>query len=321
MARLNKAAACVAAALLCAPALPALAADEPAPPGLAAGVAPYAAGTGWTLRLPKPEKVIYRGIASFDEAGSGAGGMLYPAPNAVGFLAAVLTHSLLVGSAKDQQKTKLQQEADKVLEPYQPVLGEYLQKDLMQRGLQLVAAGGNRRLVDADAAPAADWLIDSTPVFSLTRDQSTIVLENVIAVYAPSLPSAPAYQNVIRVVSKPRTESDLVAFWTANQGEKLKDESAGLLAQSLDIALGEVSAAPGQQAVPQKTYRYQEGSAEKMERGQLVSERCGRTVIRTLRGWLMSIPSKRPAEESCGQQAAQGGASPAVTAPAAATGS
>jgi len=314
MAARKTAAACAVAALLCAAVAPACA-QEDTKPALAAGGKPFAKDASWTLRLPKQDKVIYKGIASFDDAGSGAGAMMYPAPNPAGFLVAVLAHGLLVGSAKDAQKTKLQQEADQVLVPYRPVLDDYLQQDLMQRGLQLVSTGGARKLVDASATPASEWLVDSTPVFSLTKDQSTVVLENVVSIYAPDLPAAPAYQNVIRVVSQPKADADLVGFWSANQGEKLKAESAGLLAQSLDIALAEVSAQAAQPA-PARTYRYQEGAVERMERGQLVSERCGRAVIRTLRGWLMSIPSKRPAEEGCAPATAQG-----VNAPAAATGS
>lgn len=46
---------------------------------------------------------------------------------------------------------------------------------------------------------------------------------------------------------------------------------------------------------PFRTIRYVEGTAEKMERAQLVSEHCGRLVIKTLRGSLMSVPVKASA--------------------------
>jgi hypothetical protein len=41
-----------------------------------------------------------------------------------------------------------------------------------------------------------------------------------------------------------------------------------------------------------RTVRYQEGGAEKIERAQVLEQQCGRTVLRTLRGWLLSVPAQ-----------------------------
>jgi hypothetical protein len=46
---------------------------------------------------------------------------------------------------------------------------------------------------------------------------------------------------------------------------------------------------------PFRTIRYLEGTAEKMERAQLINEHCGRLLIKTLRGSLMSVPAKASA--------------------------
>ncbi|UUZ52375.1 hypothetical protein LP419_22905 [Massilia sp. H-1] len=62
-----------------------------------------------------------------------------------------------------------------------------------------------------------------------------------------------------------------------------------MFAQSLDIALADVQATPGT-AAPFKTVRFTEGGAERMERAQVLSEKCGQIVLRTLRGNLMSVP-------------------------------
>ena len=66
------------------------------------------------LRLPKDEKVTFRGSVNYDNAGAGTLGMLYPAPNAVGFLAGLITHGILLQSTKKNQKDKLQEAADSV---------------------------------------------------------------------------------------------------------------------------------------------------------------------------------------------------------------
>lgn len=254
---------------------------------------PIAKETNWSLRLPKEDKVAYKGLVNFDAAGTGSAAMLYPAPNALGFLAAVFTHGAIVESQKKTQKDKLQDEANKVLSPYEPVLKDYSHKELMQRGLAKTTAGGGKKLLAFSDNPGADWLIESIPIFSMTQDQRAIVLENAISLYPPNA-TAPAYQNAVRVVSQTRDGADLIKFWSANGGEKLKEESASLFAHSLDIVLAEASA-PSKDGA-QKTFRYLEGNTEKMERAQLISEHCDRAVIKTLRGWLMSIPVRRTSE-------------------------
>src|SRR6266853_2564941 len=249
--------------------------------------------SSWSLRLPKDDKVVYRGVVSFDEAGVGNRQIMYPAPNAVGLLAAVLTHGAIGGSMKDSQKDKLQEADDKVLLPYESVLGSYKHQELMRRGLQKTLMGGSKKLVEFSEKPGADWFIESAPVFSITQDQTTIILDISISVYAPNAPSAAAYQNAVRVVSLAKDGADLASFWTANDGEKLKEESASLMAESLDIILSEMASGSSKEGNPYKTVRYFEGKTEKMERGQLISERCGRVLIKTLRGGLMSVPARR----------------------------
>lgn len=217
--------------------------------------------------------------------------MLYPAPNAIGLFAAVLTRGLLVESAKQDQKKKFQSEADKVLLPYLETLSQYTSKDLMRRGLEMTSIGGHKELLDEKAAPQGEWLISSVPLFSFTQDQRAIVLDNVVSIAKSAMPEVPAFQGAIRVVSPAKRDDDLAKFWTANQGERLKSETAGLFAESLDIALAEVVGSFEKAASNFRTVRYFEGDTEKIERAQIVSERCDRLVLRTLRGSLMSVPA------------------------------
>lgn len=254
--------------------------------------------SSWALRLPKEDKVVYRGEVSLDEAGMGTTQMLYPAPNAVGFLAAVFTHGALVESEKKNQKERLQNEADKVLTPYEAVLSTYTYKELMQEGLQKTSTGGRKKLAEYTEKPGAEWLIECAPVFLITQDQSAIILENSISIYAPEATSTAVYRNIVKVISETREEKKLPDFWTANQGEKLKDESANLFAQSIDMAINDMANGSRENDNAQKTFRYLEGHAKKFERGQLVSEQCNRIVIKNLRGWLMSIPATPSASTS-----------------------
>jgi hypothetical protein len=247
------------------------------------------------LRLPKADTITYQGVVSHDAGGMDSAQIVYPAADLVSFLAAVITHGVIVESVKKGKKSKLQEAADQVLTPYQEVLAGFRPAELLQRGLGKCFSRSRMKLVDVSEKPSGGWTIETAPAFAMTQDRSAIVLDNLILIYAADAPSGASYRNVVRVISKTRTESDLIDFWNADQGEKLKEESANLFAESLEMALAEVSGEPIENKNPYRTVRYYQGRTEKMERSQLVSENCERKVLKTLRGWLMSVPSMQPA--------------------------
>lgn len=265
-----------------------------------------ASDTKWSLRLPQEDgPVVYRGSVSFDEAGTSTSPILYPAPNVGGFLAAVVTHALLVDSTKKTQKENLQRAANQVLSPYKMVLDNFKYRDLMQRAVKKTSA--TARLIEGPVTPGQEMVVESDSSFTLTQDQKAIILENGITVHLPGAAPESAYHSIIRVVSAAQDAADLPAFWTAGDGEKIKDESAELVAKSLEIAFHDM--ATGAASIPAfRTIRYQEGATEKIERAQVLSNQCDRMLIRTLRGQLMSVPASRlavsiSAGDGCGTDA------------------
>jgi len=257
-----------------------------------------AAPPAWWLRLPKDEKVAFRGVVNFDQAGVGNNSFLYPAPNAVGLLVAVLTHAAIVDSAKNSQKQKLQEKADQVLAPYQGILADYRHAELMKRGLEKTTTAADKHLVGSQEQPGPGWTVDSTPVFSMTQDQTAIVLDNTIAIVGAGGKDA-SFQGTVRIVSAPLAGADRAGLWTANGGEKLKEESSSLFAESLDIAARHAGGGLEGKGV-QRTFRYFEGGTERMERAELLADLCSRLVLKTLRGDIMSVPARRPADaEPC----------------------
>lgn len=249
--------------------------------------------TEWGLRLPAEENVLYQGVSSFDQVGVGGSSFLYPAPNAIGLLAAIVAHGIVVGTARSSQKTKIQEEADKILLPYRGVLDGFRYRELMQNALARIPNGATARLVEPAVSQGRELLVESVPVFSMTQDQFALVVDNLVVISAPDAAPESAYRNAIRVVAAAHEEADPVSFWSAGNGGKIKDESARLLADSLNIALADYVAGPKQDELPYRTIRYREGSLEKMERAQVLSQACDRLLIRTLRGALMSVPVTR----------------------------
>ncbi len=249
------------------------------------------AGAPWALRVPEADRVAFKGVLTTDAAGGGPGFMLYPAPSAIVLAAGLLTHGLLNAGARSRERTKLEEQADKVLEPYQATLGQYKYPQLMAQAVGLVTAGGAGRLAGATEAFGIEAIgLDSVPVYSLTQDQTALVLDLPVNIFVAGNLSAPAYTNAIRVVSPAITAKDATAAWLAQEGKALKDESARVLARAIDLALrdqrGELVLAND----AQKTVRYMQGSGERMERAQVITVNCDVVLLRTLRGGLMAVP-------------------------------
>lgn len=286
---------CQAQTVAEAPAVP-LSSDTPAI--VAAPALPK--GPNWTLVHPKNlTSIEFHGVQNMDNAGSDGHAMVYPAFGALGFLAAIATHGLIVEGQKSAEKTRIQKQSDIVLEPFGDVLKNFQLQELMQKGVDQTVVGARKRWVQELPSDEQGWVIDSLPMFSMTQDRETLILDNVIMVRQPGASVESAYKNTVRVVSEAKQSEDHKAFWNADNGARLKEESIRLFAQSLDLGLLDAQRTSGAIDNPtRKTVRYMEGRTEKMERGEVLEERCGRTVIKTLRGWVMSVPSKQGAAAS-----------------------
>ena len=188
----------------------------------------------WSVRLPEVDKVVYKGEIIQENNKIETNG-IYSID--VLYSLAFVTGKYIKEYGKDEE---LQTEADKVLLPYQIELGNFTYRELVQRGLNKTSVGGSKKWGEFNSPSVAEWVVEVTPSFTLTQDQSAIVLNNHISIYAPGSPSEPLYKNLISIVSDPRDEPDLAGFWMMSGGERLKEESANLFAQSLEIAWGEI---------------------------------------------------------------------------------
>jgi hypothetical protein len=255
---------------------------------LAIACGPAAAdGSGWTLRMPASQEVSYKGMPPGEDGGQ-AGTMLYPAPNVVGLMAGIVAHGLIAGSMRDSAKSAAEKKADKVLDPYRASLSGFTGRDLGQTAMTGSVLDGARLLAAGEAASGK--VVDTVPVFFLTQDRDALVLDNSIAI---SQGSGEPWRNVIRVVSQAHPADD----WGSDAARVIKTESANLLAMSLDIAMEQATSPPPPGTASQyRTIRYKLGGREVFERAEILKERCGRALIRNLRGGLMSVPLSKPAQ-------------------------
>lgn len=271
-------------------------ADQPPPEHSGATIVQPTAR--WALRLQADVPVEYHGMASFDGAGMGTPGMMYPAFGFAGFVAAVVTHGVVMEAAKQKQRSSIQATADQVLVPYREVLDSFSYRELMRRALERSSAGYGGRMIEAGVESGQETVVENIPVFALTQDQTAIVMDNAITIQRPGSTTESAYRTIVRVVSSPRAAAELPAAWLANNGESIKDESARLVAEALDIAFTDSARTTGSEPTPFRTVRYAEGTSEKIERAQILDRHCNRLLIRTLRGILMSVPITQAQESA-----------------------
>ncbi len=257
------------------------------------GVGQTTGDRNWSLRLPADDKLMFSGALNSEGWNVHSPSIMYPAPNVGGFVVAVITHGLIVESQKSRQLKKAQEDADKVLEPYQSTLSLISYQQLARPWVEKTQPTFSRRLVGVTESPRSDeWLIEATPVFLMAQDKRTLSLDNLVSMRAPGATEKTGLQYRIRVISPAVENEDTAAAWSADAGKKLNEVSAWLFSESLNIATRMAVEGSDKNDQPFQTIRYLEGTTEKMERAQLISERCGRLLIKTLRGSLMSVPVK-----------------------------
>lgn len=242
----------------------------------------------WSLNKPDIDKVVFHGTVSDASGTAQPGSFLYPAPNAGGFIAAVITHGVVVDSIRNAEKSSKQKLADKVLDPFLPVLDNFSYTDLMYDWREYLhspdTGKGDKNTKEIDRSK---WTINSIPVFFVTQDLSGIVLDNLIRISDKD--GKIIYQKYIKVVSRPMKNKDLIGYWLEDSGFRLKRTSVELFNESLNLVIQDLENKTNDNKYV--TFRYYEGSKLKMERGQLISRKCNRLSINTLRGAPMSIPA------------------------------
>lgn len=260
---------------------------------LAQAAAGPAAAPREAVAVVVPEAVVWRGVPAPTGAGSAAA-MLYPAPTPLLGLVAVLTHGALMSGARAAEEKRLQDEADQSLSPYQPALSAWTPRAVFDAALPLSAA--QPAVAVAEGQGRERWRVLALPTFALHADRSRLVLDNQLRITDTTGAGLP-FDVMVRVLSNRRVDD--AAFDPAEEAAQLKQETARLLAHSIDVALHARGLPAGEAGPPFRTHRYQDGGRESMERAQLLGTGCGRVVLRTLRGWLLSVPQKTEAQPAC----------------------
>ncbi|MGI9217933.1 MAG: hypothetical protein ACR2JA_13165 [Hydrogenophaga sp.] len=255
---------------------------------LCVGVSAYAQdGRGLELRMGEGNWPAWQGVGA-GEASLNTGNMMYPGGGGLeGFLAAVITHGLILHSSRAAMRNEQQAKADQVLNPHRNAIDGLTAEKLI--------SATRDQLPPADRQ--AQQVLELRPAYTLSADERTLMLDNAIRVQAAQ---GKPLDRIVRVLAPALDTADPSAYWQQDQGRPLQQQAATLLAHSIQLALSiPPSAADGK---PAKTLRYRSGSADTMERGKLLAMGCNRIVMETLRGWILSAPRTDAQPETCATQ-------------------
>jgi len=246
------------------------------------------------VKIDGDKQVKFLGYTDFDDAGAKGGQIMYPGGNAGVFLVSVLTHSATVSSIKNSEKQRLQDKADEVLRPYSGNIKDLTTDKLINDGIKAEPQVGELQLTSYEQKKQQDgWIIESSPVFFLTQDLSSIILQNPVIIYEKNNAAKPRYRNLVEIVLHlPQDKS--AAPYLAENG-RLADISASLFSSSLKLSIQDAQQQLSKDGAD-KTFYYYVGKEKVFERGRLVHIDCEHMTIRTLHGWLKSVPL--PAESA-----------------------
>jgi hypothetical protein len=219
---------------------------------------------GLELRMGEGNWPVWRGTSA-GEASLNTGNMMYPGGGGLeGFLAAVITHGLILHSSRAAMRNEQQAKADQVLNPHRSAIDGFTPERL------LVAA--SEKLAPAERQNAQ--VLELRPSYTLSADERTLALDNAIRVQSPQ--GAPQ-DRIVRVLAPPLQVVDPSAHWQQHQGQALQQQAAPMLAHSIQLILSIPAAAT--EGEPTRTLRYRTGSGETMERGKLLTTGCDRIVM------------------------------------------
>jgi hypothetical protein len=299
--RATFAAASFSLTMLTAWAIPASAADAAAAGAEAADTAAAHQGTttpALSLRVPKEDLVSFASIPNDDTVAGEPGTMMY-GPTLVGAVVGIIAHGMIESHQQAKEKKSKNALGDIVLAPYRPSLSHFTNAELMRRALDGLATDGGKVLIQSSERAGPGWLIECSPAFLMTQDARALVLQNSIVIHSPDAASPVTFKNVVEVVGRPRESvgADSENTWMIQDGALLMNASVDLLRESLSLALGELRGDFAGHTAAYRTVRYPRGGTEKMERAQVLRETRLRIVIKTLRGWIMSVPASADASD------------------------
>lgn len=255
--------------------------------------------------FPDKNPVLFVGKKSLDKKANNGGGMMYPGDTAGLFLVSVLTHAAISGAAQSSAEKKEQELANEVLSPFADIIKEVDMNFLWDE--QRIRAN-EPKLQDLvftiqKSTTENSWALNTKPVFALTQSKASLILYNKINLENISDNPKKKPKNrskkksnesdglTVVIVSDPIPEENRTDHWLRNSGNAFKSEIKRLFSMSIGMAIKSAMDDASISAAPEVSIRYLQDGLKYLERGQIISQDCRRTVFNSLSDELKSVPN------------------------------
>ncbi|WP_025821354.1 hypothetical protein [Shewanella marina] len=245
------------------------------------------------------EKVELIGVVKSSSKSGNSTDMLYVGATPLDFFAGIIAHGIVAESIKNSNKNKIQENANKNIEPYINLIQDIKNSDLTRKYLvnkpskyTFIHYSENNINIHNDSL-----VLEITPIFLMNENQNTLILRNLFTIFKKnqinkSLKKRKViYQNQIEVFSQETTSDSIYKYWTKNNGENIKTQLYNLFSLSVNILSKQINSKG--KKYTSENIQYFNGTDYTFERSQIIEINCDRIIIKTLRGWIKSIPTQR----------------------------
>jgi hypothetical protein len=234
----------------------------------------------------KVQTAPFFGLLKTDTGREGASIMYQGGAGLAGFFAQVLTHAVMENEAQKKVLKEAQEEADRVLKNYEDLILQNTVSSLIQSSVeQLGSSNPVISIVNAESGVENEnrLFIESLPIYYMSQDQKSIVLEHQLSAYYSDEPEKIIYQNMAKAISKKQNIEEDASRWKANSGELFFEATADLHLSSLNVLLKDMYKNLNSQT-NEATHKYYIGEKKYYVRGKVLHEDCGYRAIRNLKG-------------------------------------
>lgn len=246
----------------------------------------------------RPSIPVYGLIDVRDKGQDATYGLMYQGGSYAGLIAQIATHAALESAKQSGANSRLQNEADRIVEPYQSTIDSIDEAKIWRRSISQVPRNQRNQLRIWSAADASGrWSIELQPSYFISPEEDALVAQTEMLIHKDGVTEAPAGRQLL-AVSMPTTlrrengQVDESAFQKA-----LQQTNAQLIQMAILAARSWNKPATSDS----KTWSYYQGTSKRFERASLIHKHCHRVIIQTLRTDWMSVPLSNKTPRRCSQ--------------------
>jgi len=254
-------------------------------------------GNHIVLDMPWLEPVLFQGYLNAGTVSSNSYNTPYydAGIGAAGPAIQILAQVIGTKSARNRKYAKAQAEADQVLAEHTDMVQAISHEDLYLQFKQQALIAEHSVEVFTPDKNELKFFIALEPVFTISQDKSSMMLNNKVQIYSRKKPKKPVFTQEFIVVSESISTDQIDDYWRLDSKENFLDLSKYLFARSTELMLAAMVSESIHEG-KQKTFKYKFGNETRYERAtqvryQHLDSSCDRTLVTTLASNLMSLPS------------------------------